>query len=146
MATASRNYAAALLAERQAALAAAQAQANYQRATSASAMAGRAALGLLGSPAGLAITVGMVAAGWLMFRDNTDAAASAVGGGTPRIQVSIENKGEPMQIGSASAERAPDGTLILRLLTASMRKAFANGEMGDMMSRYGVQRRGISSG
>lgn len=77
-ATASRNYAAALLTERQATLAAAQAQAAYQRATSATAMAGRAALGVLGGPAGLAITIGMVAAGWLLFRDNTDAATSAL--------------------------------------------------------------------
>ncbi len=77
-ATASRNYAAALLTERQATLAATQAQAAYLRATSAAGVAGRAALGLLGGPAGLAITVGMVAAGWLMFRDNTDAAASAL--------------------------------------------------------------------
>lgn len=77
-ATASRNYAAALLTERQATLAAAQAQAAYQRATSATAMAGRAALGVLGGPAGLAITIGMVAAGWLLFRDNADAAESAL--------------------------------------------------------------------
>src|SRR5690606_28773885 len=46
--------------------------------TSASAAAGRAALGLLGGPAGLAVTVGMVAAGWLLFRDNSSEATRAL--------------------------------------------------------------------
>lgn len=74
----SRNLAAALLAERQAAVAAAAAQTAYARATSVSAAAGRAALGLLGGPAGLAVTVGMVAAGWLLFRDNSSEATRAL--------------------------------------------------------------------
>lgn len=77
-ARASRNLAAALLAERQATLAATQAQAAYARAGITAAGAGRAALGVLGGPAGLAITVGMVAAGWLLFRDNADSAANAL--------------------------------------------------------------------
>lgn len=40
--------------------------------------AARGLLGVLGGPAGLAITVASVAAGWLMFRDKTDDAARAV--------------------------------------------------------------------
>jgi len=74
----SRNLAAALLAERQATLAAAQAQTAYGRATNLTATAGRAALGFLGGPAGLAITVGLAAAGWLAFSDNTDSASQAL--------------------------------------------------------------------
>lgn len=77
-ATASRNYAAALLTERQATIAATQAQAAYARATSVSATAGRAALGILGGPAGLALTIGAVATSWLLFRDNTEEAESAL--------------------------------------------------------------------
>ncbi len=47
-------------------------------AASASMMAttGRAALGILGGPAGLAISVGLVAAGWLTFGRNTERAES----------------------------------------------------------------------
>lgn len=77
-ATATRNYANALLVERQASIAAARAQEAYTAATSRAAIAKRAALGILGGPAGLAVTVGMVAAGWLLFRDNTDEAAAAL--------------------------------------------------------------------
>jgi tape measure domain-containing protein len=77
-ARASRNYAAALLAERQATLAAAQAQAAYAQASNLAGRLARASLGLLGGPAGLALTVGAVAAGWLVFRDNTDEAAQSL--------------------------------------------------------------------
>lgn len=74
----SRNYAAALLIERQATLAATQAEVAMGRALSTTAVAKRAALGLLGGPAGLAITVGAVAAGWLLFRDNSTEATKAL--------------------------------------------------------------------
>lgn len=77
-ARASQRYAAALLTERQATMAATQAQAAYARATSVTATAGRAALGILGGPAGLALTIGAVATGWLLFRDNTEEAESAL--------------------------------------------------------------------
>lgn len=40
--------------------------------------AARGLLGVLGGPAGLALTVASVAAGWLLFRDKTDDAARAV--------------------------------------------------------------------
>lgn len=74
----SRNLAAALIVERQATLAAAQAEVAMGRALSGTVVAKRAALALLGGPAGLAITLGTVAAGWLLFRDNTSAAAQAL--------------------------------------------------------------------
>lgn len=77
-ARATRAYAAALLTERQATIAATQAQAAYARATSVTATAGRAALGILGGPAGLALTIGAVATSWLLFRDSTDDAESAL--------------------------------------------------------------------
>lgn len=47
-------------------------------AKSRMAAAGRLALGAFGGPAGLAITVGMVAAGWLLFRDNADSASQSL--------------------------------------------------------------------
>ncbi|HIY71694.1 MAG TPA: tape measure protein, partial [Candidatus Luteimonas excrementigallinarum] len=40
--------------------------------------AGRAALGILGGPTGLALTLGLVAAGWITMRKNTDEAESAL--------------------------------------------------------------------
>ncbi|MCL2344959.1 MAG: tape measure protein [Desulfobulbus sp.] len=39
---------------------------------------GRTLLGVLGGPVGLALTVGSLAAGWLLFRDNTKEAESAL--------------------------------------------------------------------
>jgi tape measure domain-containing protein len=74
----SRNLANALLTERQAAIAAAQAQTNYARATNLAATAGRGALAMLGGPAGLALTLGTVAAGWLLFRSGTDEGSQAL--------------------------------------------------------------------
>lgn len=74
----SRALANALLTERQAALAAATAQVNYARATNLAAAAGRGALAILGGPAGLALTLGTVAAGWLLFRGGTDDASQAL--------------------------------------------------------------------
>lgn len=68
----------ALLVERQATLAAATAQAQYARATNIAAAAGRGALAILGGPAGLALTLGTVAAGWLMFRNGSDDAGQAL--------------------------------------------------------------------
>src|SRR5690606_4001352 len=41
-------------------------------ATNRLAAAGRGLLALVGGPGGLALTIGTVAAGWLLFRDNTD--------------------------------------------------------------------------
>jgi len=74
----SRNLATALLTERQAAVAAATAQVNYARATNLAASAGRGALAILGGPAGLALTLGTVAAGWLLFRGGTDDASQSL--------------------------------------------------------------------
>ncbi|MFY0184265.1 tape measure protein [Stenotrophomonas sp. PUT21] len=74
----SRNLAAALLAERQASIAAAEAQVAYGRATSLAGNLGRGLLGVLGGPAGLAITLGTVAAGWLLFRDSSSEATAAL--------------------------------------------------------------------
>jgi len=74
----SRTLANALLIERQATLAAAQAQTAYARATNLAATAGRGLMGVLGGPVGLALTVGTAAAGWLLFRDHTDSAESAL--------------------------------------------------------------------
>jgi len=74
----SRALASALLVERQATLAAATAQVNYARATNLAAAAGRGALAILGGPAGLALTLGTVAAGWLLFRGGTDDASQAL--------------------------------------------------------------------
>lgn len=58
--------------------AAAVAQTRLNSVASISAAAGRSLLAALGGPAGLAITVASVAAGWLLFRDNTDGAARAI--------------------------------------------------------------------
>lgn len=58
--------------------AAALAQTRLNSVASLSAAAGRSLLAALGGPAGLAITVASVAAGWLLFRDNTDDAARAI--------------------------------------------------------------------
>ena len=74
----SRTLANALLIERQATLAAAQAQTAYARATNIAAAAGRGLMGVLGGPVGLALTVGTVAAGWLLFRDNSSEATKAL--------------------------------------------------------------------
>lgn len=77
-ARASAAYAAALLTERNATAAATAAQVAYARATSAASLAGRAALGLLGGPAGLALTVGVVAAGFLALGDSTESAGESL--------------------------------------------------------------------
>jgi len=47
-------------------------------ATNRFAAAGRGLLALVGGPGGLALTIGTVAAGWLMFRDNTDETREAL--------------------------------------------------------------------
>lgn len=73
-----RNLAAALQAQNLATVAAARAEEAFTAALSRGAMVKRAALGLLGGPAGLAVTVGMVAAGWLLFRDNSTEATRAL--------------------------------------------------------------------
>lgn len=74
----SRNLAAARLIERQATQAAAQAEVAMGRALSTTAVAKRAAIGLLGGPGGLALSVGAVAATWLLFRDNSTEATQAL--------------------------------------------------------------------
>lgn len=89
-AAASRNYANALLVERQASIAAARAEDALAASLSKSALAKRAALGILGGPAGLAITIGMVASGWLLLRDNTDAAESALANWTGTADEAVE--------------------------------------------------------
>lgn len=77
-ARASRNLAAALLAERQATNAATAAKVAYERASNLAARAGAGLLGIMGGPAGLAVTVGMVAAGWLLFRDTANEATQSI--------------------------------------------------------------------
>lgn len=64
--------------ERGATEGAAAATARYAAVSNTAAAAGRAVLGFLGGPVGLAITVASVAAGWLLFRDNTDSATQAL--------------------------------------------------------------------
>lgn len=64
--------------ERGATEAAAGATARYAAVSNSAAVAGRAVLGFLGGPVGLAITVATAAAGWLLFRDNTDSATKAM--------------------------------------------------------------------
>lgn len=64
--------------ERGATEAAAGATARYAAVSNTAAVAGRAVLGFLGGPVGLAITVATAAAGWLLFRDNTDSATKAM--------------------------------------------------------------------
>lgn len=64
--------------ERGATEAASGAAARYAAVSSTAASAGRAVLGFLGGPVGLAITVASVAAGWLLFRDNSDSATKAM--------------------------------------------------------------------
>lgn len=64
--------------ERGATEAAAAATVRYATVSNTAASAGRAVLGFLGGPVGLAITVATAAAGWLLFRDNTDSATKAM--------------------------------------------------------------------
>ncbi|QEA10900.1 tail length tape-measure protein 1 [Bordetella phage vB_BbrS_PHB09] len=58
--------------------AATAAQVRFNSVSSLGAAAGRSLLAALGGPAGLAITLAGVAAGWLLFRDNTDEATRAI--------------------------------------------------------------------
>lgn len=134
-ARASRNLATALLAERQATIAAAQAQAAYVRAGNIAAGAGRAALGLLGGPAGLAITVGMVAAGWLLFRDNSTAATSALRDMTgPLDEVIAKYK----ELGAAQQMQAMrDAEDALESATAGMRKSI--NELASQMDNFNLR-------
>ena len=67
----------ARLADTQATLAQTTAQAAQTAATSLAGRAGSALLGVLGGPAGLALTAGAVAASYLLFRDNSDKARQA---------------------------------------------------------------------
>lgn len=85
-----RNLAAARLAVRQSTIAATQAEDALTAATSRGIAVKRAALGLLGGPSGLAFSVGLVAAGWLMFRDNTQAADAALGDWTGTADEAIK--------------------------------------------------------
>lgn len=63
------------------------------------------------------------------------------------VQISVEHRGEPMQVESASASRGPDGQMIIRMLTRSeLRTAFADGSMDDIMQRFGSQRQGVAYG
>ncbi|HEY4529387.1 MAG TPA: tape measure protein [Luteimonas sp.] len=126
-AAATRNYANALLVERQATIAATQAQAAYAQATSSAVMAKRAALGLLGGPAGLAITVGMVAAGWLLFRDNSDQATRALQDmAGPLDEVLAKYK----ELGSAQQLQAiRDAEEAVTQAAGNMRSAVANLEL-----------------
>lgn len=123
-ATATRNYANALLVERQASIAATRAQEAYTAATSRAAIAKRAALGILGGPAGLAVTVGMVAAGWLMFRDNTDAAERALANWTGTADEAVEKFRELNQAQQAGA-----------ILAISREVEEATGRMGRAMGQ-----------
>lgn len=67
----------ARLADAQATAAQTAAQAAQTAATSLAGRAGSALLGVLGGPAGLALTAGAVAASYLLFRDNSDKARQA---------------------------------------------------------------------
>ncbi|MRJ38453.1 tape measure protein [Pseudomonas haemolytica] len=67
----------ARLADAQAAAAQTAAQSAQSAATSLAGRAGAALLGVMGGPAGLALTVGAVAASYLLFSDNSDKARQA---------------------------------------------------------------------
>lgn len=134
-ARASRNLAAALLAERQASLSAAAAQTAYARATNVAAGAGRAALGLLGGPAGLAITVGMVAAGWLLFRDNSTEATKALREMAGPLD---EVVGKFKELGAAQQMQAMrDAEDALESATSGMRKSI--GQLASQMDNFNLR-------
>lgn len=62
-------------------------------AQTAAAGIGRSLLGVLGGPVGIGLTVASVAAGWLLFRDNTSQAAEALS----RIEGTIEQVTEKLK-------------------------------------------------
>ncbi|MFY3333345.1 tape measure protein [Achromobacter xylosoxidans] len=80
--------------ERGATEAASAATARYAAVSNTAAAAGRAVLGFLGGPVGLAITVATAAAGWLLFRDNTDSATKAMQDMTGPLDELVKKYGE----------------------------------------------------
>lgn len=68
----------ARMASRSATVAATAATTQYAAVSSTAGLAGRAILGVLGGPVGLAVSLASVAAGWLMFRDNAAEATQSM--------------------------------------------------------------------
>lgn len=68
----------ARMASRGATVAATAATTQYAAVSSTAGLAGRAILGVLGGPVGLAVTVASVAASWLLFRDNAAEASQSM--------------------------------------------------------------------
>lgn len=83
----------------------------------------------------------------LPMAPSAGAAAPMAAGGLPAIRVEVQHRGGGLEVESAEASRQPDGTLLLRMQTAATQRAFAGGDMDDMMANlYGLQRRGRSRG
>lgn len=98
----------ARLADTQATIAQASAQAAQTAATSIAARAGGALLGVLGGPAGLALTAGAVAASYLLFSDNSEKARKA----TVDLKRPVEElRKEFAELGKEQARYKLDGVL-----------------------------------
>jgi len=98
----------ARLADAQAAAAQTAAQTANNAATSLASRAGGALLGVLGGPAGLALTAGAVAASYLLFSDNSEKARKA----TVDLQRPVEElRKEFAELGKEQARYKLDGVL-----------------------------------
>ncbi len=98
----------ARLADAQAAAAQTAAQAAQSAATSLAGRAGAALLGVMGGPAGLALTVGAVAASYLLFSDNSEKARKA----TVDLKRPVEElRKEFAELGKEQARYKLDGVL-----------------------------------
>ena len=70
---------------------------------------------------------------------------AALDGG--RVQISVEHRGEPLKVESASAQRGPDGLMVIRMMTRNeVRSMFADGSMDDIMRGFGGARQGVPYG
>lgn len=68
-------------------------------------------------------------------------------GGGGRVQIQVENKGDPMQVESQQAEMRPDGTMLIRLITNTVKQSLTRGEFdGDMARNFGIGRKGAQRG
>jgi len=98
----------ARLADAQAAAAQAAAQSAQSAATSLAGRAGAALLGVMGGPAGLALTVGAVAASYLLFTDNSEKARKA----TVDLKRPVEElRKEFAELGKEQARYKLDGVI-----------------------------------
>lgn len=136
----------ARLADAQAAAAQAAAQSAQSAATSLAGRAGAALLGVMGGPAGLALTVGAVAASYLLFSDNSEKARKA----TVDLKRPVEElRKEFSELGREQARYKLDGVIqqqadaqvaaqkALREIRAA---AQSNDKWGDTYTATPVQR------